>query len=280
MPRVRTFHPNSVQANYFKDLLQTHRIHCKKELCRAQKDLSAETVHDLRVAIRRLISLYETLLILNDSQEINGSVKRLKRVLQPLGYYRDLLLQSERLAKEIKKSTEGLKQYHIYLEDQIQKNKVKVKKILKDFQLDPMAEFPVFQSQQDIDWYRTIQQKIEKIMELEKDVFKKLSMKDFHKMRIRVKRLRYLLEILLEIIPRIRKSHVKSLVRLQSLMGDIHDMDVLALDLLKFSLSLYPDHEGYVAIAEYVEKLREQRQTAFDQFHKEFEKFSKGKFHL
>ncbi len=285
MPGLRTFPPNSTQANYFKELFPTRITQFKKDLRRAQKDLSADTVHDLRVAIRRLLSLYQTLLILNDSSEISEPIKRLKRFLRPLGHYRDLLLQSERLDKEIKKSTEGLKQYHAYVQHQIHKNKPKVKKILMDFELDRFTgkqniQFPEYNSQQDIDWQRNIQQAVDEIMQLEKNVFEKLRMEDFHKMRIRVKRLRYLLEILLGLVPHLQKSHLKSLVRLQSIMGDIHDMDVLSLDLLKFSQSLYPDHAGYVAIAEYVEILRAKRQTAFDKFHKEFEKFSKGKMKL
>jgi CHAD domain-containing protein len=285
MAGLRKFPTNSAQADYFKELFQTRSTQFKKDLRLAQKNLSADSVHDLRVAIRRLLSLYQTLLILDDSAEMNAAVKQLKRLLQPLGQYRDLLLQSERLKREAKKSADGIKKYRAYLQYQIGKNKPKVSKILVDFELDKFngkhnIRFPKYPSQQDIDWYRIIQQAVEKIMQLEKNVFKKLAIEDFHKMRIRIKRLRYLLEILLGLVPRIRKSHVKSLVRLQSLMGDIHDMDLLAMDLLKFSQSLYPDKAGYIAVAEYVEKLREKRQAAFVQFHKEFEKFLKGEFDL
>ena len=197
--------------------------------------------------------------------------------MTPLGKLRDALLRQKTLASSRLSKFPGLNEYAVYVQDKISRFQAETQDALESFPLQALQvklqrivlksphPFPGIGGMVEVlpfsaaDWRKLSKEKIARILKLESDVWVKQDDKAFHQMRIAVKKYRYFLEIIQPMETTVKEEHLAVLADLQTRMGDIHDLDVLAFDLLKFNRWLYPHHTGYRQIAGYVLRLRNRR---------------------
>jgi len=213
--------------------------------------------------------------------------------MKPLGKQRDLLLQETHVQSFSESTDRRIRLFLAELKKKIQSTQKEVKQGLTHFNQAKLsrkihqlplewalpAALPGNEATPDplakVDWKRMIREKLESVLTLEEKVLHKKELDAFHKMRIRLKELRYWLEMLEGVLPWITKEDLQLLQDLQTVMGDIHDIDVLARSLMKFSLNQYPEPCGSIQLAEYVEWLRRNRTRKFNSFKKKFDQFGK-----
>lgn len=170
------------------------------------KEPGTENVHDLRVALRRLHTLIKI-------YQLDPSIKVLKKAADRLGKVRDLDV-----------SIENAKAFGLdagELESDRKKQRKKVKKYFskerqKDIEKVIRHTLKALKDKSENELQETITSYQEEIRNW-KEV--RLGRENFHQFRIALKKFRYLLES--------QGKEVKSLIRLQDLLGEIHDLEVL-----------------------------------------------------
>ena len=253
----------------------------------------ADHLHDLRVATRRLMAMIQFRELFYPSDTHKRLLKSLKQLMTPLGEQRDLFLQEDYLSQFIHPLRGSLTLFHGQLRKELLNNHKSIRTTLKKFSCSTVQR-QVYQtimhwdstpalpgvstppdSLEQVNWKRLIQENAHQVLSLEQDVFVNRNMKALHRMRIKIKKLRYFLEIIMEIEPFIREEQLTRLARIQTRMGTIHDMDVLALHLLDFSRGLYPNQSGHIDIGNAVQKIKLHRQRQIPGLKKEYELFAR-----
>ena len=281
MPKVSQVTSKSKSLITYQMVLEKKMAKVIKRYAKAKEDISSKNLHDLRVAIRRLLTLLKIIKIF-EKADVKKFIKLLKNIMDPLGDYRDSLLHLTFLENSEIKTEPALEEYHQQLLKKINKQEKIVRRVLKDFDIASFqnklySQIPLKLSRKTLKnsarWDKYIRKIIQKILESKEKVFQKMDLDEFHKTRIRFKKIRYLLEICTDWSFEIPKENLEIISRIQTTMGDIHDIDLLAEDMLKFNQSLYPQKEGLSIIPNFVEGLQEKRWILFESFRKEFEKF-------
>lgn len=183
--------------NYQKFLRLRKKVHSRPD---------EENVHDLRIASRRLLTLIRIF-------ELDPFSKPLKKAANKLGELRDLDvslhhadeygLPSDDLQLERKKARKKVKKFFT---KQRQKT---IEKIMHHAQIK-------LQEKDEGDLHDVVEKYKAEMMKW-KDT--PIGRENFHEFRIALKKARYILEA--------QGERVKELVRLQDLLGDIHDLEVL-----------------------------------------------------
>ncbi len=206
---------------------------------KVQQTSSAESVHDLRVGIRRLITLLELSGVLNPSDRdgISGLRKQFKKILKLLGPLRDVQVsQSEFRAMG---SQRRFQQFGKYLS---QEEKAELKRVLqkltqarkgklRDGIRDCIKRSHDLQCPED---EGEIPQKAQKVvrrragrLETARRLFRPDSGVSLHKMRIALKKLRYSLESVKELFGVTLLGGLITIDTHQTRMGKLRDLQLL-----------------------------------------------------
>lgn len=191
-------------AEYF-DKNAGHFLKLRKEVHRHPDE---ENVHDLRVASRRLLTLIN---IFN----LDPFSKPLKKAARKLGELRDLDVAIVH-AKTYGLDTDDLKDERKELRKKVKKffskdREEMIEKIIHHAQIS-------LTNKDDKDIEKTIKDFRE---QMNKWADVPLGRENFHEFRIALKKARYILEA--------QGKKVKELVKLQDLLGEIHDLEILTL---------------------------------------------------
>lgn len=183
--------------NYQKFIKLRKKVHLQPD---------EENVHDLRIASRRLLTLIRVF-------ELDPFSKPLKKAANKLGELRDVDvsvshadlygLDTKKLKNERKKLRKKVRKFFTKQHEKI------IDKIIHHAQVK-------LQEKDEDDLHRVVDKYKEEMMKW-KDV--PIGRENFHQFRIALKKARYLLEA--------QGEKVKDLVKLQDLLGDIHDLEVL-----------------------------------------------------
>lgn len=217
------------------------------ELAELRSKPTSDAVHDLRVALRRCRSVaaaFEEIDPHADWQEMRGCARKL---FKSLGQLRDAQVMTEWL-NEIHPEEDALKR-------QLLDSLGKSEESAREKALHQAARF-------DVERWRELQrtlgarlrrvpadgdaarclalERLEEAKELHRRATRTESSKPWHVLRIGVKRFRYTVESLL---PAAHEEWSESLKRMQDVLGNIHDLDVLA-ELLKRAQT---EHAGETA---------------------------------
>jgi CHAD domain-containing protein len=236
-----------------------------KRAQKVRKTWDAIDVHDLRVALRRCRTMADSLTDTNPSPGWNKLKKGSKKVFHTLGELRDIQVEQE-WAKKLFPATESriqlLKQLRVLERGRLQE----AQKELDDFdrkewrklcrKLSPKAEiFPVgsvvFQRQALI--------KLNDAVTLYRQARKRNSGIAWHRVRIAVKRFRYLVE---NFLPQHYEAWARDLKETQDLLGDVHDLDVLRTYVRRHSREL----EQQQAVTEWLERIQSARTERLEKF--------------
>ncbi|HLC15470.1 MAG TPA: CHAD domain-containing protein [Thermodesulfovibrionia bacterium] len=218
-----------------------------KELHNCKNTPSVDAVHDLRVSIRRLDAAIDVLTNFIEDKDISLAKEELRGILKPFGQLRDIHVQQEWIENIFKKFGHGLKKYTAKLKNKERKLEQSLIRVAENFN-------PVFTE-------KMINETVPKLMEAEqrdKNFFplrayeimaasfgnvKKAEQsalldendtEALHQLRIAFKHYRYTAELLKSLFADGKKELLKNMHSLQTLLGEIHDFDVLSDKFYKF----------------------------------------------
>lgn len=202
-----------------------------EEAKNARAGFEADPVHDLRVAIRRCRSIAEGFLVLDPHPAWKRMRKAARPVFQALGELRDVQV----LLEWVDKLSGPEDPVHAKLVGQAKSREQELKRIaearLDEFDLNEWAELTkvlevraqqlpvggeVFQVMALERWLRA--------RALQATALRNRSKISMHELRIGVKKFRYIVE---NFLPDLHEAWSKELKRMQDLLGEIHDLDVL-----------------------------------------------------
>ena len=201
---------------------------------RAAEKWDSESVHDLRVALRRCRAMAEALNEVNPDPGWRKVKKSTRRLFHALGNVRDT--QVERgWVKKLAPPREPLRTHLLRLLSRREKERRdNAREALDDFsskewkrlshKLERKAElFPL----ESVVFQRVALAKLQEVRELLSRARERSSAKAWHNVRIALKHFRYVAE---NFLPRRYELWAADLKRLQDLLGEVHDLDVLRAD--------------------------------------------------
>jgi CHAD domain-containing protein len=202
-----------------------------KECARVERDLSADAVHDLRVALRRCRSLASGLSEVDSDRAWRDMRRESRKLFRRLGALRDLHVQVEWLQK-LAPEDDPLRQ--ILLELMASRE--------SELRSETAAALEEFDGKQWQAWSRLLPERArrlppdglvaqhlalerwEEARSMHRRALRNRNPAAWHELRIGIKRFRYTVE---NFLPARYAQWGKDLKRLQDLLGEVHDLDVL-----------------------------------------------------
>jgi CHAD domain-containing protein len=238
-----------------------------------------KAIHDLRVAIRRLIAFLEMIkpIIVKNSQ--TKVLKGLKGHLKSLNTLRDIQVQillTRKLAKDFPimlrflaalTAEEKLVMKHARREinridtstigKNLQEMKEKLAHLLREKLMQEMAHSIV---------RGELSKTFGQAIYLREEILHEGRRGDelIHELRIVFKHFRYMVEALRPMLPHVTGKMLKAMNRFQIRMGDIQDMDVLIAGLDKYAIKINrKDREQFTPVSNFLINLRNDRVNEF-----------------
>jgi CHAD domain-containing protein len=232
-----------------------------EECDHAAPDLAADPVHDLRVCLRRCRSMADGIMTVDPDPGWKQMKKAGKRLFSSLGDLRDVHVMAEwvqRLGGPDDPVTTALLHFLNTREGQL---KTEASRSLKEFDRKQWArwsrELPRRASrlrQGSVVFGHLALERWNDAHELHRMVLRHGSQSSWHRLRIGLKRFRYLIE---NFLPQQHAKWKDDLKELQDLLGEVHDLDVLwatALD-----LGAFPDESARLQWHTRIEEERAER---------------------
>lgn len=223
--------------------------HCyQKYSSKVSKNLdNADAIHDIRVTIRRILSLFELLSFLQPQLEIQDLKKRAKKVIAIFNNIRDFQVQLN-LASSFAEEELNAVSFISYLREKVYAEVKKLKKTLKKgdlVQIEGDLFFLYLRAKDmlketDIKFNRLVEIGREYIVNLIKQLnnIEESNYPTYHKTRLELKKFRYLMEIYQPIFS-FESERLKELQNLQTILGTLQDHWVFYLLLREYMLSTY-----------------------------------------
>lgn len=198
---------------------------------KALHSFDVDDVHDLRVALRRCRTMADALAEVNPSPGWRKLKKATGSMFHSLGELRDVQVMSA-LVKEFGPTRDPVRRHMLRLLAAQEKEARKAaaealglfdrkewKKLAR--KLEPQARFFPLES---VVFQRLALARLNQAAELYRQARQKRSSTSWHKLRIAIKRFRYVVD---NFLPRRYEVWSDDLKRIQDLLGEIHDLDVL-----------------------------------------------------
>jgi CHAD domain-containing protein len=211
----------------------------RTELKRCQKKPSEEAVHDLRVAMRRLMSMLDLLASIHPEGDLRKARRRLKKQLNKFGPLRDVQVQVLSIEKLLPSFPE-LQEFYAYLVKRegslVQRLNVEVKrmrtgKVKKAIgahtqQLERLLDTPAKQRNKLTAAIRAVDAAFNTVVQ-RKLAINPSDSATIHRMRVAFKKFRYMVESLAPMLDWVTRKRLKAMNAFQGSMGDIQDAEVL-----------------------------------------------------
>ncbi len=287
-PARRLGGPDTVRS-VLADAVKARASRFLKNLRQAAKHPDDDPVHDLRVSVRRLAAALLATAETARSRPAEDVLALLKTLMRPLGKLRDAQVQLGLLNALPNTDGKALRAYLGFLEAREARFRAKSRKAMKK-----LARAEIRKGCKDVraglrdpstvkrsaaasasglfarcyaavcaHWVRA-----HRVTALDE-----ADLKALHKMRLAVKRLRYTVEVLQPLLPQMGKRRLKMLGRLQTRLGDIHDLDVIAHNISAFYA---PDISP--PVRRVLDRFARNRKANFEAFRRAFLKFEKDPY--
>ena len=235
------------------------------EADKVQQDWAPDPVHDLRVALRRCRTMAEALAEVNPAPGWRRLKKSSRSLFQTLGVLRDTQVERD-WVKKLGDSGDPLRRQLLRaLARNEKKNRAAAERSLERFdrkewrklarKLPHKAEFFPLES---VVFQRLALAALNEAVELHRRARKGRSRVAWHRLRIAIKQLRYLVE---NFLPMRHEAWGPDLKRMQDLLGDVHDLDVLRSEVRRRCASL-----DRAAVAAWLEKIETERKRHLDEY--------------
>ena len=254
-----------------------------KELDNCRKHPSVDAVHDLRVAIRRLNSSLSFAKIFYSDKRFEQCKTELMSLMQPMGKLRDTHVQAEMIENLFTRIGPGLNEYlKLLWQEEKRQGKMALrvavsfkpaacKKLLKimnreDSEANSTDKLDAFFEKSN----QLLQSRFVDVMAFSPQVVDPANLKALHQLRIAFKKYRYTIEIFRPLLTTYQATLLEQMQAFQSLLGDIHDLDVLIKDFKKFSQKKKRTKYETTNLKNSIRKLRTIRRQYFERFEEEF----------
>ncbi|HKD63041.1 MAG TPA: CHAD domain-containing protein [Candidatus Acidoferrales bacterium] len=233
---------------------------------KVRKTWSAADVHDLRVALRRCRTMADVLTDTNPSPGWNKLKRNSKKVFHTLGELRDVQVEQVWFKKLLSGATDArthllkrlraienqrLREAQKELDHFDRKEWRKLSRKLRDkADIFPIGSV-VFQ--------RQALMKLNEAVALYHQARKRKSGVAWHRVRIAIKRFRYIVE---NFLPQHYEAWARDLEETQDLLGDIHDLDVLRTYIRRHSRELEPQQ----TVAAWLNQIQSARAERLEKF--------------
>ena len=241
-------------------------------LRKARKKPSEKAVHDLRVAVRRMLSmlvLLETVLPARDARKTRRDLRKLMGKLGPLRDLQTQILQSDELLG-------GFPQLTAFRKHLMKEERRQIRRVEQALEKFSPAEFGKTTDALLSQLIATLQPGADRalggrIVASMEDTYRRvLALRDrtnpkntatIHKMRIAFKKFRYMAEITAPYFPRLNRERLAEMHDYQDRMGAIQDVETLL-----GTMVLFRKKSGLTSILVVENELRRRRQRLIDEF--------------
>jgi CHAD domain-containing protein len=208
----------------------------------AANPASDEAIHDLRVAIRRILAWIAVRdALLGPDRRLRDARRSLKALMSPLGKLRDAHVKRDRIRKIVPEGDEPSYLYAVLVASDALRWEARVRDRLGAESAGRLRmTFPKRAGSRG----RRLEAAVpaaEFLGKLEREVTKRLAAaldpahpEALHRMRLAFKKYRYAAEVLLPLFPKATKETAKRLHAFQTLLGTIHDCDVILAEAASF----------------------------------------------
>lgn len=224
---------NGVAYKVIEESFRERELRFEKELERAKKEINADTLHDLRVSIRRLQAAFLLLRLLSQTKIKKSLYQRPKTIMNPLGELRDIHVEVEIINDAFKRKNQFVKLFLNRLNKGVEQEEENVRRAVESFSLDFLEKLDIKKiltplADTDLEYQIKIvlATLFENFFSFREDA-EGGNINAFHRMRISLKKLRYTSEILSSLFPWITEARLNNMHALQQVMGNIRDLDVL-----------------------------------------------------
>lgn len=214
------------------------------ELANCRNHPSLDAVHDLRVSIRRLNAVLAKIEQFNPTVMVHQCSRELKLLMKPLGRLRDIHVQIEWIEKTFRVIGPGLNEYLKKLWLKEKRLQRKITGMMENYTPTECAAlhqhvFLLTKSDDAGKFSAVSGSLLESLFGTLSGMKEGTAARDnaahLHGMRIALKKYRYTVEILKPALGAGAGRLLKRMHALQTLLGDIHDFDVLIAKFSKFS---------------------------------------------
>ena len=230
----------------------------------ARRGWNADAVHDLRVALRRCRTMAEALSEVNPGPGWRKLKKSSRGLFHTLGVLRDTQIEKEWVRK-LGASDDPIRRYMLrVLSSEERKHREAAEQALAKFdrkdwrrwskKLAHKAQFFPLES---VVFQRLALASLNESVELYQRARKGRSRVAWHRLRIGLKRFRYIVE---NFLPQRYEAWGENLRHLQDLLGDVHDLDVLRIEIRRRCARRDP-----AAAAAWLEKIETERKARLDE---------------
>jgi len=232
---------------------------------KVQDDWDADNVHDLRVALRRCRAMADAVSEVNPGPGWKKLKKVTRDLFQALGELRDTQVAKQWVRKfgTAKDPVRG-RMLNV-LSQQERERKKKAEKALRQFdrkswkkwsrKFPAKAEFFPLES---VVFQRLALAQLNEAVNLYHQARKLRSGAAWHRLRIGLKGFRYILE---NFLPQRYAQWSKELKGMQDMLGEVHDLDVLRLQIRKQATGLSPE-----IVAKWIEEIKKERKIRLEEF--------------
>lgn len=281
-------------SNYFSKF--------KKNASDVKKNADPDSVHDLRVSIRRLKSIVYIFKEMTDGLKIGPFKKEMKKIMKPFGRLRDMHVQEDLLKESVKTEKENnfiapflhqlgvkIQREEDALEDHIRKftfdhtenlisgilsrksitlpRKNKYKRIAERGLSYPVTRY-------------ILQESLKKCFACFPIIKNPACEHEYHRLRVNIKKLRYKLEILGELVQEeMPPEGIELFKKIQDDMGDAHDIDVARRDVNGFFQEYDPEIFHTKEYNTWRKRIRSQREALYRSSLEELEKLKMMNFY-
>jgi CHAD domain-containing protein len=235
-----TLTPNQLLLDALEKRWETCRVQFKR--CKAE--FSNEAVHDLRVALRRLLSLVRLLHDVSPRKRLRRLSRALKDQLDQFDDLRDTQVMLAEVSETIIKLPQ-LQAFQAHLQETEKRELKKLRKRLKKLDLKEVASrvgrtresltagekvdgvAPILQSVDEA--YLKTRQRLVRVDPAQPATI--------HRVRVAFKKFRYMVEIVHPMLEGYPEANLKRMNRYQTLMGEIQDAEVFLKALTDFDAS-------------------------------------------
>lgn len=222
---------------------RTRATRFREQLKRASADPGEdEAIHDLRVAIRRVLAWIAVRdALLGPDRRLRASRSSLKALMSPLGRLRDVHVKRDWIRRVVPEGDEPSYLYSVLVESDILRWESKVRKRL-GVRSTQRLRVPLPRGTGGLGGRLEAAILAPDILgRLEREVSKHRDAaldpahpEALHRMRLAFKKYRYAAEILLPLFPKATEETAKRLHAFQTLLGTIHDFDVILAEAAAF----------------------------------------------
>lgn len=200
----------------------------RAELKRARAEFSEESVHDLRVATRRILALFDMLRMMNPSPGLQKLRRSFKSQLDGFDDLRDTQVMLAEISERIA-VLPGLREFQAHLQKREKKLLKAAGRLVKELDTKEdaqrmkalrrsLAETPTEPLAVLDETYRVVLQRFSEI--------DPTASASIHRVRVVFKKFRYMLEIIFPTLPGFPQENLAEMHAYQTHMGEIQDVEV------------------------------------------------------